>query len=102
MVAVINARVYRCGICGKTYLNREEAEGCEDRHASEAKNGHTTIVVIHPRVVDIEGYCQYLSMSKPAAREFAKKAGAIIGEGPGPGRKALFDLRKTDEYLDAM
>ena len=55
MVTEITARVYRCGVCGKTYLNRKEAEGCEDKHASEAKMGRTTIVVIHPRVVDING-----------------------------------------------
>ena len=91
MATGINARVFRCGVCGKTYLNRKEAEECEDRHASEAKMGRTTIVVIHPRVVDIDGYAQYLGM--------CKQAGAIVGV---HGKKTLYDLRKTDEYLDAM
>ena len=99
MATGINARVFRCEVCGKTYLNRKEAEECEDRHASEAKMGRTTIVVIHPRVVDIDGYAQYLGMCKQAARQFGKEAGAIVGV---HGKKTLYDLRKTDEYLDAM
>ena len=99
MVTEINARVYRGGVCGKTYLHRKEAEGCEDKHASEAKMGRTTIVVIHPRVVDINGYAQYLGMCKQAAREFGREAGAIVGV---HGKRTLYDLRKTDEYLDAM
>lgn len=102
MVAEINARVYKCGVCGKTFLNREEAEACENTHVEQAKKGQTTIIVIHPRVVDINGYCQYLGMSKQQAREFGKEAGAVIGTGPGSGRKILYDLRKTDAYLDAM
>lgn len=102
MVTEINARVYRCGICGKTFLNREDAEACENAHVNEAKRGQTTIVVIHPRVVDIEGYCKYLGMSKQRAREFGVESGAYLGRGPGSGGKALYDLRKTDAYLDAM
>ncbi len=99
MVTEMKARVYRCGICGKTFLVRKDAEDCEEAHAAEAKNGRTTIVVIHPRVVDINGYSQYLGMSKQAAREFGREAGAIVGV---QGKKTLYDLRKTDEYLDAM
>lgn len=99
MTTGINARVYRCGVCGKTFLNREDAEACENAHVNEAKKGQITIVVIHPRVVDIDGYAQYLGMCKQAARQFGKEAGAIVGV---HGKKTLYDLRKTDEYLDAM
>ena len=99
MVTEVSARVYRCGICGKTFLVRADAEACEDAHAKDAKEGRTTIVVIHPRVVDIEGFSKYLGMGKQAAREFGKEAGALLGF---HGKKMLYDLRKADEYLDAM
>lgn len=99
MATELKARVYRCEICGKTFLSRTDAEACEDTHAAEAKTGSTTIIVIHPRVVDINGYAQYLGMCKQQAREFGRDAGAIVGV---KGHKTLYDLKKTNEYLDAM
>lgn len=50
------------------------------------------------RLVDIDSFMDYVGLGKSNARKLGKSIGCLVIL----GHKHLYDLRKTDQYLDSL
>lgn len=65
--------------------------GVKPRLYEDATGSH-----IKPRLVDIYGLCQYLSVGKNSAYRIGAAAGALFKA----GKKNLYDLQAIDRFID--